>query len=90
MHLERKLFLRIEQLGKDRKARRVRHLLAENLRSMIAPELVQCFPLPRSLPDDALRFRPIDDLPRFANFFARRKFLSQRGSRAAAHPRRAP
>src|SRR5262245_34149907 len=44
---------------------------------MLGPKLVQGFPFPGSLPNDALCLCPIDDLPRFANIFPRRQYLPE-------------
>ena len=77
MHLQREFLPRIEELGKNGKARRVRHAVAKDFGSMIAPQFVQGPAAPRSLPNDALGFGPIDDLPRFTNPFAGRQLFAE-------------
>ncbi len=75
MHLERKFFPRIEQLGQDGETRRVGHSGTKNLGAVVKPKLVQGFSAPRSLPNDALRLRPVGDFPGFADDFPGREFL---------------
>ena len=54
---------------------------------MIAPQFVQRLPAPASLPNDALRFGPIDDLPGFADQFPGRELLAQGAFQTPATPR---
>jgi hypothetical protein len=66
MHLKRKIFLRVQQLCQDRKARRVGNF-SENRFSMSAPKLVQSPPAQGTFMHHALRFRSINNLPRLTD-----------------------
>ena len=78
MDLQGKLFPRVEQLGENGKARRLRHVRPEDRIAMFDPQFMQGSPAPRPLPNDALRFRPVNDLPRFTDLFPRRKPFAKR------------
>jgi VanZ family protein len=86
VHLERKRFTSIEQFRQDRETRGVIEILAKNFHAMVSPKLMQRFSRPWTLPNDALRLRAIDELPRFANIFARRQFLSEASLQFAPAP----
>src|SRR4051812_33023231 len=66
MDLERKIFPRVEELAKNRETPRFRYF-PENGGAMLAPKGVERFAAQGSLMDDALRLRPIDDLPRLTD-----------------------
>ena len=63
MNLQRKAIARVEQLGQEREARVVAEIVAENFAAMLQSKIMQGEPAPGPLPDDALRFRPVDDFP---------------------------
>src|SRR5215213_999013 len=75
MDLHGKFFVRAQQLDQEGKARALRDL-AEDFGAARYPEIVQAAAFLWALAHDALRFRPIDDLPGLADFYTRRQFLS--------------
>src|SRR6267378_3240223 len=85
MNLQRKFILRIEQLDQQREAIGVANL-AKNRLSILRPKFVQRFVAQRTVCDDALRFRSIHDLPRFADAFACRKIFSKQLRKFATAP----
>jgi hypothetical protein len=87
MHLEREPFLGIEDLGENGKARRVGHILAKYFCAMIAPQFVECPAAPRPLPNDALRFRPVNDFPRLPNLLAGRQLFAKHTLESPPAPR---
>ena len=75
MDLERERLPGIEQLGQDRKTRPIASIIAKDVRAMLSPELMQGLAFPGTLPNDTLRFLAVNNLPRFANQFSRRKLF---------------
>src|SRR4029453_17822142 len=87
MNLQRKFFTRVENFDEQRKACRVGNPTEDRL-SILYPEFVQCFALQRSITHDTLRFRTIDNLPRFADRDIRRELFAVqiRKSMSAPNP----
>ena len=97
MNLERKFFLRVEKFDEQRESFAVRHVAEDRLRntsrapivsglSILGPKFVQSFAFERSVRDDALGFRTIDNFPRFPDARIRRQFFSELGFESAAAP----
>ena len=78
MDLQRKRLSRIKQLGQDGEARAVGNFGPEDRGAFFNPQLMQGPPAPGPLPNDALRFRAVDDFPRFADRLPRRKLLTEK------------
>ena len=85
MHLEGKLLLRIEQLDQQRKTRRICDL-AKHACAVVHPKLVQRAAAPRAGVQHALRFRAVDQLPRFADPQIRRQLLAEERLQSAPAP----
>ena len=69
MDLQGKRFPRIEQLGQDGETRAVGNVAPEDRVAFFNPKLMQGSPAPGPLPNDALRFRAVNNFPRFADLF---------------------
>jgi hypothetical protein len=85
MNLQRKFLLRVEELDQQRESLALRKV-AEDWLSILGPKLVQSFAFELSVAHNALRFRAIDDFPRFADALIARQFLAERGFKPAAAP----
>jgi VanZ family protein len=85
MDLERKVLLRIEQLGQDREPRRVWDI-AENFFPMFAPKVMQRCAAQWPFMNDALRLGPVDDFPRLADEGPRRQALPVKRFQSAPAP----
>src|SRR5260370_37443262 len=85
MDLERKFLLCIEQFDQKREPRRVRNG-PENTDSMLAPKLVQRCAFERTIGNNTLRFRSIDNFPRLTDSFVRWHILAEELREFAAAP----
>jgi hypothetical protein len=86
MDLEGQFLGSIEQFQQQWETRTLGEITPENLGTVFYPELVQGFPAPRALADDALCFLAIDDFPRLPNPSARRQLLAVNAFEPAASP----
>ena len=58
----------------------------ENFRAVIGPQIMQGFAAQRSLRDDALRFRAVDQFPRLADRLRTGQGASEAGGEGPAAP----
>src|ERR1700687_3462157 len=85
MDLKRKFLLCIEQFNQKREPRAVRKG-PENIDPMLAPKLVQRCAFERTIGNNTLRFRSIDNFPRLTDSFVEWHILAEEFREFAAAP----
>jgi hypothetical protein len=85
MHLQRQLFLRIENFDEQRKTWSLGNI-PKDFVSLLGPQFVQSSSAQRAAGHDALRFGTIDNFPRFTDTLLRRKLFVKFGFEAPPAP----
>ena len=92
MNLQGKLFPRIKQFDEKRESGERTRLAccfrrhAENLLSVLTPNLVQTFAFQKTVTHNALRFGTVDDFPRFADLLSGRQLFAEELAKFLAAP----